>query len=309
MDKMLKHDERPLILIVDDNPINIQVLAEALSADCRVKVATTGAAALAVANNPLSRPDLILLDVMMPEMDGYEVCRRLKRNPATQGIPVIFVTAKNDAKDEEEGLRLGAMDYIVKPFHLAIVKARVRNHVSLKLRTDMLESLALIDGLTGIANRRRFDEALKHEWKRAMRSGTHLALVMADIDHFKAYNDHYGHGAGDQCLKSVAHALSGELGRASDLLARYGGEEFIAIMPDTENAGAQVLAERWRASVAALTLPHQFSSVADHVTISVGYASITPSPEQSPTDLLELADKMLYAAKEQGRNRVCGTAT
>jgi diguanylate cyclase (GGDEF)-like protein len=306
---MRKHDDRPLILIVDDNPINIQVLAEALNAEYRVKVATAGAAALAIAKNPLSRPDLILLDVMMPEMDGYEVCRRLKRDSATQGIPVIFVTAKNDAKDEEAGLRLGAMDYIVKPFHLAIVKARVQNHVSLKLRSDMLESLALIDSLTGIANRRRFDQALDHEWKRALRSGAKLALVMADIDHFKAYNDHYGHGAGDLCLKAVARALSGELGRASDLLARYGGEEFIAVMPDTETAGARVLAERWRACVAALTLPHQFSSAADHVTISVGYASITPSPEQSPGDLLALADRMLYNAKGQGRNRICGASS
>ena len=305
---MPEHNDRPLILIVDDTPTNIQVLAEALRADYRVKVATSGKAALTIANHPESRPDLILLDVMMPEMDGYEVCRRLKQEPATQNIPVIFVTAKSDVTDEELGLKLGALDYIVKPFHLAIIKARVQNHISLKMKTDQLETLALVDGLTGIPNRRRFDEALEHEWKRAMRDGISLALIMADIDYFKAYNDNYGHGAGDLCLKAVAKALAGSLGRASDILARYGGEEFIAIMPDTEAEGAHLLAERWRAGIAALALPHQFSGVAEHVTISVGYASCKPEQGRSPAELLDLADKMLYQAKGQGRNRVCGAA-
>jgi len=305
---MQKPDDRPLILIVDDTPTNIQVLAEALRSDYRVKVATSGKAALAIANQPESRPDLILLDVMMPEMDGYEVCRRLKQAPATQNIPVIFVTAKNDVTDEEQGLRLGAMDYIVKPFHLAIVKARVANHISLKMKTDLLESLALLDGLTGIPNRRRFDEAMDNEWQRALRNDTPLALIMTDIDYFKAYNDHYGHGAGDLCLKAVAKALADSLGRANDILARYGGEEFVAVLPDTDAEGARLLAERWCSSVAALRLAHQFSNAAEHVTISAGYASIQPAPDQSPRELLEQADKMLYQAKELGRNRVCGSA-
>ena len=305
---MQKTDDRPLILIVDDTPTNIQVLAEALRAGYRVKVATSGKAALAITGHPDSRPDLILLDVMMPEMDGYEVCRRLKQNPATQNIPVIFVTARSDVADEEQGLRLGAMDYIVKPFHLAIVKARVQNHINLKMKTDLLESLALIDGLTGIPNRRRFDEALEHEWKRALRDGTPLALIMADIDHFKAYNDNYGHAAGDGCLKAVAKCLSKSLSRPSDIMARYGGEEFVAVIPDTDGEGARLLAERWCANVAALGLPHLFSSAADHVTISAGYATLKPESCQSPKELLELADKMLYQAKGQGRNRVCGCA-
>ncbi len=303
---MQQTDDRPVILIVDDTPTNIRVLAEALRADYRVKVATGGKTALELANKPETRPDLILLDVMMPEMDGYEVCRRLKQNPVTQNIPVIFVTAKNDVTDEERGLRLGAMDYIAKPFHLAVVKARVQSHVSLKMKNDMLESLALIDGLTGIPNRRRFDGTLETEWKRAMRGGTALAIIMADIDFFKAYNDHYGHGAGDECLKAVAQALSGALGRPSDILARYGGEEFVAVMPDTEGHGARQLAERCCANVTALGLPHRFSGAADHVTISAGYAALHPATGQSPMELLEMADKMLYQAKEQGRDRVCG---
>ncbi len=303
---MSKPEEKSLILIVDDTPTNIQVLAEALRAEYRVKVATSGKAALAIAENAESRPDLILLDVMMPEMDGYEVCRRLKQNPTTQGIPVIFVTAKSEITDEERGLRLGAMDYIVKPFHLAIVKARVANHISLKMKTDLLESLAMVDGLTGIPNRRRLDEALESEWKRAQRNGTQLAAIMADIDYFKGYNDNYGHSAGDVCLKVVAKALSNTLGRPTDILARYGGEEFAAILPDTDGEGARLLAEHWRTEVAALKLPHQFSNTADHVTISAGYAVLTPSEQLSPQNLLEMADKMLYQAKAGGRNRVCG---
>ncbi|OHC67652.1 MAG: diguanylate cyclase response regulator [Rhodocyclales bacterium GWA2_65_20] len=295
---------KPSILIVDDTPTNIQVLAETLRADYRVKVATGGQAALDIV--AAGKPDLILLDVMMTGMDGYEVCRRLKDNPDTQGIPVIFVTARCDTQDEEHGLRLGAMDYITKPFSPAIVRARVRNHISLKMNTDLLESLALIDSLTGVPNRRRFDETLDAEWKRGLRSGTPLAVIMADIDCFKAYNDHYGHGAGDECLRAVAQALSDSLARPADVMARYGGEEFVAVMPDTDGAGAKLLAQRWCDNVAALALPHTASSVAGHVTVSVGYASQTPAAERSPQMLQGMADSMLYEAKKQGRNRICG---
>lgn len=297
---------RPLILIVDDTPANIQVLAETLRGDYRIKVATSGLAALEVIRAKGGKPDLILLDVMMAGMDGYEVCRRLKENPDTQGIPVIFVTAKGKFDDEEYGLNLGAMDYIAKPFHPAVVKARVRNHINLKMKTDLLESLAHIDGLTGIPNRRRLDEALEQEWKRGLRHATPLAMVMADVDCFKAYNDHYGHGAGDECLKAVARALSAALGRPADIVARYGGEEFVAIMPDTDAAGARLLAQRWHDNVAAMALPHACSGAADHVTVSVGYASLTPAVDQLPQDLLGMADKMLYQAKQDGRDRICG---
>lgn len=304
---MPHENDKPLILIVDDTPINIQVLAEAMRSDYRVKVATSGEMALDIIGKEGGKPDLILLDIMMPEMDGYEVCRRLKANPDTQGIPVIFVTARSNAQDEEYGLKLGAMDFIAKPFHLAVVKARVRNHIALKIKTDLLESLALIDGLTGIPNRRRLDEALNMEWKRGLRSGSPLAVVMADIDFFKAYNDHYGHGAGDECLRTVARVLSSSLSRPADMMARYGGEEFVAIMPDTDAAGAKRLAQCWRDNVVGEALFHAYSGVADRVTVSVGYASLTPSADLSPQALLEMADKMLYQAKAQGRNRVCGS--
>ncbi|WP_151704223.1 diguanylate cyclase [Nitrincola alkalilacustris] len=302
-------DTSPLILIVDDVPANIQVLAEALRGEYRVKVATNGATALAIANASESRPDLILLDVMMPEMDGYEVCHKLKSTPSTQNIPVIFVTAKGDVIDEERGLQAGAVDYIIKPFHLAIVKARVSNHISLKIKTDMLETLALIDGLTGVPNRRRLDEALNNEWKRGMREQQSLAIIMSDIDFFKAYNDHYGHGAGDQCLKAVAKALFNTLNRPSDMMARYGGEEFIAVLPHTDLQGAMQMAERWRQSIEELQIPHECSAVAHHVTISLGCAAMIPSNNLTPQMLLKQADQMLYRAKKNGRNRVGSSLT
>lgn len=298
---------RPLILIVDDTPTNIQVLAEALREDYRVKVATSGQAALDVIAKQ-GAPDLLLLDVMMPKMDGFEVCRRLRQDPVTMRIPVIFVTAKSEVVDEEFGLRLGAVDYIAKPFYLPIVRARVQNHLNLKLKTDLLESMAMLDGLTNIPNRRRFNEALDVEWKRALRSNFSLAVIMLDIDFFKNYNDHYGHGAGDACLKKVALALAATASRPGDLVARYGGEEFIVLLPETDAEGARLLAEQLRSQVEALQIAHAHSSVSPGVTVSVGYASIRPDPTRKESELLDTADQMLYRAKELGRNRVCGQA-
>ena len=296
---------KPLILIVDDTPTNIQVLAESLRADYRVKVATSGQAALEIVAR--DNPDLVLLDVMMPGMDGYDVCRRLKQQPETQNIPVIFVTARTETVDEELGLNLGAVDYIAKPFHLAIVKSRVRNHINLKLKTDLLESLALLDGLTNIPNRRRFDEALEQEWKRSVRTGTPLSLIMSDIDFFKRYNDNYGHGMGDICLKQVATALAAAITRPSDLVARYGGEEFVALLPETDAEGARLIAERFRSNAEALQIPHERSDASRWVTVSVGVASLIPKAEDAFQELMKQADHMLYRAKELGRNRVCGS--
>ncbi|MFA6015085.1 MAG: PleD family two-component system response regulator [Gallionellaceae bacterium] len=302
--KIQNKQGNPLILIVDDTPTNIQVLAEALREDYRVRVAGSGKAAFEIISK-VGAPDLILLDVMMPEMDGYEVCRRLKQAPETKNVPVIFVTAKADVVDEEYGLRLGAVDYIAKPFHLPIVAARVRNHINLKMKTDLLESQAMLDGLTNIPNRRRFDETLESEWKRALRAGTPLSLIMADIDFFKRYNDNYGHGVGDECLKKVAGSLAHSIDRPSDLVARYGGEEFVAILPETDAAGAHAIAERFRSHVESLKVVHEYSEISNCVTVSVGLACVIPTTEMTPAELLKQADEMLYQAKALGRNRVC----
>ena len=194
--------------------------------------ATNGKEALRIAGSDRP-PDLILLDVMMPQLDGYEICRRLKSEESTQNIPVIFVTVRDAVEDEARGLELGAIDYVTKPFNMPIVRARVRNHIELKRRGDDLEALSCLDGLTSIPNRRRFDEVLALEWRRSLRAETWLSLMMMDIDQFKAYNDHYGHPAGDSCIKQVARAIAGCLTRAGDFVARYGGEEFCAVLPES----------------------------------------------------------------------------
>lgn len=295
---------KPLILIVDDVPTNIQILAEALKSDYRIRIASRGVDALRLAQLE-PQPDLVLLDVMMPEMDGYEVCRRLKDNPETQGIPVVFVTACDDEADEERGLQLGAIDYIVKPFRLPIVKARVYNHAKLKQKNDMLEKLAMIDGLTDIPNRRNFDQTLDQEWRRAVREREPLGLIMADVDLFKLFNDNYGHGAGDTCLCGVARTMQNVLSRPGDFLGRYGGEEFAVLLPNTDLEGMLQMAESLRAHVEALHLPHAYSPMGV-VTISMGCAVFNPKVDGRvvPMDLVTKADEGLYRAKAGGRNQV-----
>jgi diguanylate cyclase (GGDEF)-like protein len=295
--------EVPTVLIVDDVPSNVKILADALRADYRIKVASNGQDALRAAqSDPI--PDLIMLDVMMPGMDGYEVCRQLKQMPATWRIPVIFVTAKGTDYDEEFGFSLGATDYIRKPYSLLVVRARVRNQIQLKKQANLLEELSHQDALTQIPNRRCFDAMLDTEWKRGFREQKSLALLMIDIDHFKEYNDHYGHGAGDEALRRVASALAGAILRPADQVARYGGEEFVVLLPDTGGEAAIGMAEKLRERVAALVIPHEYSTVGPQLSVSIGCASWVPADDTTPAALLEMADKMLYRSKQAGRNRV-----
>ena len=290
------------ILIVDDQPANIKVLANLLKSDYTIQVANNGAKALELSlkENP---PDLILLDIVMPDMDGYRVCRVLKDNNRTSYIPVIFITAMDDVSDETKGFDLGAVDYISKPFHPDVVKARVRNHMNLKIKSDLLENMSHLDGLTQIANRRHLDETLQSEVKRHKRSEKPLGVVMLDIDFFKPFNDHYGHGKGDECLIKVVQALQSTLKRPSDILARYGGEEFVVLLPETDSEGTKRVAEQLRLAVEQLRYPHEHSKIADHVTVSLGCFS-DRLDHQSPEELLKRADEALYEAKAAGRNRV-----
>jgi diguanylate cyclase (GGDEF)-like protein len=294
--------QKATILVVDDNPLNIRVLNGVLSEEHEVLFATNGPDALNIARN--RKPDLILLDIMMPGMDGYEVCKRLKADPVTAPIPVVFITALNQSEDEVRGLECGAIDYITKPVIPPVVKVRVKNQLDLKRYRDLLESLSHMDGLTGIPNRRRFDDYLRLEWRRAARSGARFSLLMIDIDDFKAFNDNYGHLAGDDCLKQVAQTLAQCAQRPADMVARYGGEEFVCVMPETDNAGALFLARHMLESVRDLAIAHEHSRTARVVTISVGAATLAPMNEQSPEDLIRLADEKLYQAKQQGRNRI-----
>ena len=291
------------ILIVDDTPVNIQMLVNALKDTYRVRVANGGLKALAIAKSD-DPPDIILLDVRMPELDGYEVCRRLKQNPDTMQIPIIFVTTHGSSEDEAFGLNLGAVDYISKPFSIPVVKARVRTHLQLKRHTDKLESLAMIDGLTGIANRRSFDQTLEQEWRRAQRTGTWLSLIMIDIDEFKKYNDNYGHGTGDECLRLVAVTIESTMRRSGDFVGRYGGEEFVVLLPECDQEGAVEMAEKIRTKIKRLNIPHAFSQISDHITVSLGCNSMRYAPDTECTQLFQKADQAMYQAKEQGRDRV-----
>ena len=245
-------DRLPMILAIDDTPANLLTIGKALGSAFDLQVATSGLTGLALAME--STPDLILLDVMMPDMDGYETCRCLLANPVTRDIPVIFITAQNSPDDETQGLEAGVVDFISKPVNPSVLRARVRTHLTMKRMADQLRSMALIDGLTGIANRRCLDEALASEWRACQRACLPLALAMIDIDHFKRLNDTYGHPVGDTCLVTVASALKACLGRSHDLIARYGGEEFLCLLPGTELAGALSKAEELRQSVQDLDL-------------------------------------------------------
>ena len=291
------------ILIVDDEPINIKALQLVLGDEHNLVFATTGEMALEMAAND-PQPDLILMDIVMPGLDGFEVCERLKNNARTRDIPVVFLTARWETSEEARGLELGAVDYIRKPFSPPIIKARIRNHLELKKTRDLLENLSTLDGLTNIPNRRRFDEIFAHEWNRAVRNKSPLSLLFIDIDHFKNYNDCYGHLAGDDCLKSVARILQSSLGRAADFLARFGGEEFIILLPDTRENGCRYLAEAIRNAVEKLNIEHKASPVADHITVSIGAVTCADVANCDRDQLLEHADRLLYQAKHEGRNRV-----
>ncbi|MBF0421543.1 MAG: diguanylate cyclase [Magnetococcales bacterium] len=296
--------EQPKILIVDDETFVIETLVGLLRSDYRIVVAKTGEQGLrAIRADGL--PDLILLDIMMPGMDGFEVIRRLKDDPMTRSIPVIFLTALHDVDAEVKGLRLGAVDYISKPFHATIVYARIQTHLGLQRKMALLERMVSLDGLTEIPNRRSFDVVREREWARGLRTGEPLSLIMMDVDQFKQFNDHYGHSGGDRCLQRVARALAGCVHRPGDLVARYGGEEFVAVLSNTDATGAMQVGEQLRQAVSALAIPHSLSTVATHVTISLGVATMTPSATTTLEQLQQTADALLYEAKRQGRNRLC----
>lgn len=296
--------EQARILIVDDIPANIKSLNGILADEYEISFATDWKTGLEIAER--THPDLILLDIMMPEMDGFEICRRLKAMPATQEIPVIFITALDGEADEAKGLAIGAADYITKPFRPAIISLRVRNHIKFKLQRDRLEALTLTDGLTEIANRRRFDQHLEEEWRRCLRANSPLSAIMVDIDHFKAFNDNYGHAAGDDCLRRVAQALARVPSRPGDLLARVGGEEFACLLSGADAAGAAAVAGELCAAVSALAIPHAHSDAADCVSVSAGIGSVEPTADDTPVSLIKRADEMLYEAKRAGRNRIAG---
>ncbi|WP_324770076.1 diguanylate cyclase [Pokkaliibacter plantistimulans] len=289
------------VLIVDDEKSNLKILSDLLRDDVRVILAKSGEQAIAKAEQ--YRPDLVLLDIVMPKMNGFDVIQHLKQQASTSTIPVIFVSALGDTDNEVRGFDLGACDYIQKPFQSSLVRARVKLHLQLAKQRLLLEKLANIDPLTAIANRRKFSDKLQLEWTRCQHDDRPLSLVMIDIDYFKQFNDRYGHAAGDEALSKVAQALEGQLERSTDFVARYGGEEFVLVLPDTDQHDAQEVVERCRAAVAALKIRHETAG-GEFLTISLGGATCSGRDGEAHEQLLQRADAMLYQAKQQGRDCV-----
>ncbi len=304
--------EKPVVLIADDAAQNIQTLAQCLKDDYRIKVATGGERCLELAQtDPV--PDLILLDVDMPDLDGYEVIKRLRESQALAAIPVMFVTAMDNDIDEEKGLELGAVDYLTKPIRPGIVKARVKTQILLKVQTDQLKQLAMCDQLTGLYNRHFLLESARQKVAFCKRHRQPLSVMILDIDYFKQINDDHGHAMGDQVLQAIGVAIQERcrkedlLGRSSqpdneafdssdNIAARYGGEEFVILMSPCHQEAAQRKAEQLRAAIELLQ-PNGIKT-----TVSVGVAQM--AAEESFEALVSRADMALYEAKEQGRNQV-----
>ncbi|MPS70150.1 diguanylate cyclase [Novosphingobium aerophilum] len=293
------------ILIVDDDVANIEIMNAVLEDDYDVCFAMSGEEAIETARTV--DPDLILLDIVLPGLDGFEVCRELKVDPVLADVPIIFMTGLDDSEDEMRGLSLGAIDYVAKPIQPAILRARVSNHVELKRLRDKLAELAVTDALTGLSNRRQLERTLEAEWSRMCRSGDWLSVIMLDIDFFKQFNDTYGHVAGDRCIVMIAATLNRALRRVTAVTARYGGEEFVCILPGADPASARQVAEEIRRQVNALQIPHETSQVSSYVTVSIGVASARCTGDMTPERWIAEADKQLYLSKVGGRDRIVGT--
>lgn len=296
---------RPTILIVDDEISNIEIMNAILEDDYEICFATSGAQALETARRIL--PDLILLDILMPGMDGFELCRRLKNEALLTDVPVIFTTGLGDTEDEVRGLSLGAIDYVTKPVQPVVLRARVSNHIELKRLRDQLAAMAVTDALTGLSNRRGMEQTLYAETARLARTGDWLSVILLDIDFFKQFNDTYGHPAGDRCIAMIASALKRALKRSSDLSARYGGEEFACVLPEADPDAAMMAAKEIQVQIGSLNIPHEGSKVSTCVTISVGVATARCKPDMSPDKWITYADQQLYQSKAGGRNQITAT--
>ncbi|HRM34873.1 MAG TPA: diguanylate cyclase [Aliarcobacter cryaerophilus] len=293
--------KKPTILVVDDMTTTLLLLHDLLKDTYEVKIAKSGTKALEILESP-NDIDLILLDIEMPDINGYDVCKRIKNNETIKNIPIIFITGRTSQEDEEYGLNLGAIDYITKPFNNAIVKLRIKNYLNLKIKNDMLEKLSMYDGLTNIRNRRFFDETFEKTFSEIKRDKKSLAVLMIDIDFFKPYNDNYGHGQGDETLRKVAKALEKTIKRASDFVARYGGEEFVILLKDINKDGVEAVANNLLNAVRELKITHEFSKIENYVTVSIGVSYYNSNSDVTKLELLLKADETLYNVKNSGRN-------
>lgn len=321
----MSQPEEPAFLIVDDNEMNREILRRHLGRQgySQIFTAENGKQALDMIES--QKFDLILLDIMMPEVNGFQVLEQLKSNSHVNHVPVIVVSALDEIDSIVKCIGMGAEDYLTKPYNPILLRARVTACIEKKILRDQehryrhqleeanqklaevnrqLERLSNLDGLTSIANRRHFDNVLEREWKASQREGSYLSLVIFDVDFFKQYNDSYGHLAGDDCLRRVAQLAESSLSRPRDLAARYGGEEFAIILPNTDLKGAENIALKICSGVMALEIPHESSQISQYITVSIGVSSMIPSSDTTPNHLIADADKALFQAKQGGRNQV-----
>ena len=322
--------KKEYVLVIDDTPPNLHLLITMLTRR-GYQVIGVSDSLKAVSTAQTEMPDLVLLDINMPNMNGFQVCEQLKSSDRTRDIPVIFISARDEVLDKVQAFAVGGVDYITKPFQIAEVMARVENQLTLRRLQRQLQEqnerlkqeidsriiaetllqeaneklgrLVNLDGLTELANRRCFDEYLEQEWQRLARERLPLSLIMCDIDFFKNYNDTYGHVAGDDCLRKVSLLIKQSVHRPADLAARYGGEEFVLVLPNTDIEGAIAIAEVIRLGLLELAIPHDDSAVSSLVTLSMGVTSLVPVSDSHPSVLLTAADYALYRAKELGRNQ------
>lgn len=319
--------DSPYLLVVEDDSTSCLMLSRFWQKEgYRIQVVHDGEDALLECERTL--PDIILMDAVMPKLDGFKCCQILREKYGNDCPPILMITGLNDSESVDYAFDVGATDFVTKPFHWAVLRQRVRRilqahkdhrqlqaslakerslHNELKKVNHELQRLATLDGLTQIANRRLFDERLRLEWRRLRREHTQLSLILIDIDYFKAYNDTYGHLAGDQCLYEVAQIIQQTARRPADLAARYGGEEFALILPNTPSQGAVFLAESIQKQLKEKALCHEESRVCSRVTVSIGVATMIPNGN-SPNILIHKADTLLYTAKAQGRNRIATSA-
>ncbi|MEH1812948.1 MAG: PleD family two-component system response regulator [Nostoc sp.] len=307
--KATAQESQFLVLIVDDEPFIRLILRHFLEREgYQIVEAQNGIEAISVFNQ--LHPDIVLLDAIMPDMDGFECCTQLELLDCNKHTPVLMITGLEDQESVDRAFAVGAMDFVTKPIHWPVLRQRVKRLIQQSQLQQKLEAVNLelqrlvtIDGLTQIANRRRFEEYFSQEWQRLKREQRPLSLILCDVDFFKLYNDTYGHRVGDRCLQKIAQAIKGMIKRPGDLVARYGGEEFAVILPNTDTKGAIHVANQICHAVRALAIPHQSSQVGSHVTISVGFTTEIPQPDYDLEEMIAAADRALYQAKAAGRDR------
>jgi diguanylate cyclase (GGDEF)-like protein len=293
--------DKQTLLMVEDPLDALADMRLILEQDYKLLFAATGREGQEIARS--RQPDLILLSPKLPDHDAYEVCSRLRADPQTHKIPIILMV-NSEAEINLESLDAGAVDYVVRPCQPALLKARLRVVLELKRCRDLLEGQETLDGVTGIPNQRQFEQLLNHEWRRALRYQTPQSLILLDIDFFKAYTDGYGQFAGDECLRQIAHILVKIAKRETDCVARIGNDEFVYLLPETDASGAIQVAHQIQEAVENLNLPHAGSPVADHVTLSIGVATLRPTLKLKPDQLIHLTIAHLNNAKKSGCNQI-----